>query len=138
MLSALLLVACAGASKTENKMDQLGDDPIAMVIDRGYKLGDKVKRVNNYMIDGWQYVSDEAIIIPARPSKHYLVVLKQKCHQLRNTNVIGFTTTASSVLSNFDAVVVYDHPVTYEQKCYIDKMYEIVRDKKQKDEESET
>lgn len=121
------LTACAGNTQ-QSPMDSLGDDPVAKVIDRGYKLGEEVKRINNYMIDGWQYVSDDAIIIPARPSLDYLVLLRSPCHSLRSTNTIGLTSTTGSVLSNFDAIVVFDAPRSFEEKCFIDTMYTLEKD----------
>ncbi len=127
-LALLALTACAGSSQPPAITATI-DDPVATVMNRGYQLGEEVKRINNYTINGWQYVSDEAIIIPARPSLDYLVLLRTRCRALKHTEVIGLTSTTGSVLSNFDAIVAYDHPTRLEEKCFIDKIYQLEKAK---------
>lgn len=124
----IALSACAGSQRSSSIIE-IDDDPVATVMDRGYKLGDEVKRISHYSISGWQYVSDQAVILPGRPGTDYLVLLRNRCHSLRSTDVIGFTGAPSAAinttLTNFDAIVTYDHPRAFEEKCYIDKMYQL-------------
>jgi len=105
--------------------------PEELATEQGYRLGPEVKDIRNYELDGWNYVSSRALIIPARPSKHYLVTFRTDCSELSLTEVIGFTSTNSFVLSNFDAVIVRDRRRGIDNRCYIDKIYEITRLKDQ-------
>jgi hypothetical protein len=119
-LPLLLLTACA--SQPPEK-----PDPSALAAERGYTIEEEVRDIKNYEIDGWQYVSNWALIIPARPSSHYLVMLDRNCSYLRGTEAIRFTSTVNSVLARFDAVLVKDFPQAIEQRCQIDRIYRITK-----------
>ena len=121
--AALLLGACTTMEITHPTAEELA-------LQKGYTLGEEVKEIHKYDVSGWQHVSNRALIIPARPSTHYLVTLKTNCNSLDSTEVIGFTTTAGRALTRFDAVVIKERPKSVAQRCYIDKLYRITKIKK--------
>lgn len=115
----LLLSACTTTKPAQSP------SPQQLASEHGYQLGTEVTSIRNYDINGWNYVSNRALIIPARPNKHYLLLLNRPCQELRSTELIGFTSTVNQLTSGFDAVVVHDHPGGIESKCYIDQIFEI-------------
>ncbi|WP_317930099.1 DUF6491 family protein [Halioxenophilus sp. WMMB6] len=129
-LLSLALLATAGALLSQGCATTSQPDPsdaIAAIIDRGYLLGEEVNKIRQYEIDGWQYLSDEAIILPARPRQQYLITFKNSCPGLSFTPVIGFTNTGLSVLSNYDAVIIPERHNRLHEKCFIDHIYTITR-----------
>lgn len=100
--------------------------PQELAADKGYVLGGEVDKINNYRIDGWQHVSNRALMINGGPSEKYLLTFKTSCNNLSSTEVIGYTTTTSH-LTRLDGVVVKDRLGGYEEKCYIDRMYEVTK-----------
>lgn len=116
----LLVSACAAAESP-------APNPQALANARGYQLNKEVKSINNYDVSGWQYVSNRAIIIPASPGHHYLLLLDRNCTSLRGREVIGFTTTVGRVLSRFDAVVAGDKLTGMHQRCIIQRMYSLTK-----------
>lgn len=124
LIMALFMLAACTNTNHDSSTAQADNDPFTLIVKRGYKLGDEVDKFTNHKLGGWQYVSNDAVIIPGR-KRDYLVTLRTQCQQLRWTNTIGLTGTGSTTLSRFDAIVVVDKPKTLEQKCYIDKIFEL-------------
>ena len=119
-LLTLLLGGCT-ATEFENATPQ------ELAREEGYVLGSEVEEIYNYRVDGWNHVTDRALIISAGPGTRYLLTLKTECHYLSNTEVIGYTTTTNQ-LTRFDAVVVADPASGIDQKCFIDRIYRVTRD----------
>ena len=67
--------------------------------------GDVVDSINNYALDGWNYVDDNHIVINTGPSKQYLITLMTSCHDLSAAENIAFTTTVNR-LTKFDKLMV--------------------------------
>ncbi|WP_317930175.1 DUF6491 family protein [Halioxenophilus sp. WMMB6] len=124
---ALLLAGCAA---TDSASTNQAPTAMEVAIERGYLLGEEVDKIHNYEISGWQYLAADGLLLPASPSKTYLVLLKDRCSELSSTETIGLTTTVSSVLSRFDAVIVHPHPGGIERRCYIDTIYLVEKPKK--------
>ena len=120
VLLLLLSTACATTERTLPTPEELA-------LTKGYAIVDEVDRINKYRVDGWSYVSDRAIIINGGPRNKYLLMLQTDCTDLRSREIIGYTTTLNNVLSRFDAIVVRERPRTINHKCYIDKMYKIIK-----------
>lgn len=120
---ATLLTACAGSSQKPQT-----EDSTNLVIS-DYEVVEEVQRISNYKIDGWQYVDPFSLILPTSPGTEYWVQFKRRCNGLNSTEVIGITSTASSVLSRFDAVIVGNSMSGIETKCYIDKIFKITKKK---------
>ena len=75
--------------------------------ERGYTQGEAVRDIQNYRVDGWNYLDSQHLIINTGPSDRYLVTLRTHCHALSSTESIVFTDTAGR-LTRFDSVVVED------------------------------
>lgn len=71
----------------------------------GYEQGEVVERVDNYRVNGWNYIDDRHIVIYAGPSKRFLITTLNDCRDLSSAENIGFTSTVNS-LSKFDKLVV--------------------------------
>ena len=118
-LCLLFLSACATSEIST-------PTPQELAADKGYALGNEVDKIYNYRIDGWQHVSSRALIINGGPSTKYMLTLKTSCHNLSSTEVIGYTTTTNN-LTRLDGIIVNDRIGGIEDKCYIDRMYEITK-----------
>ena len=126
-LFTLLLAACAGTA-TERP------NPGELAVKHGYQLEKEVKEIRQYRINGWNYVSDRALIINGGPSRKYLLILNRRCPYLRSEEIIGYSTTATSVLARFDAVIVKDSASGITEKCHIDRIFEVTRADREGDE----
>ena len=123
----LMLTACATSTlPTEPTPAQLAES-------KGYELGAPVKSILNYKLDGWNYVSAQAIIIHSSPQQKYLVTLRDRCTELSSREVIGTTATGGSMRAKFDAIVVTvagasaHGGIANTRKCYIDSIHAITK-----------
>ncbi len=71
----------------------------------GYSQGDAVDTIQNYKVDGWNYLDDRHIMLYTGPSERYLIGLMIDCYNLSTAETIGFTSTVSQ-LTKFDKLVV--------------------------------
>lgn len=70
-----------------------------------YEQGAAVDSINNYELDGWNYIDRTHIVIHTGPSRDYLVTVMTPCNDLSTAENIAFTTT-SSKLTKFDKLMV--------------------------------
>lgn len=124
IFSGLMLGGCAAAKPA---IVPTAEDVATL---HNYQLGDEVKQIDNYELNGWNYLSDRALLLPARPGSYYLLMLDRSCPELRHSEAIGFTSTVGRLRSKFDAVVVRSRPESIERKCYIEAMYLVTKVKK--------
>ena len=124
---AVILQACtASPSKPPTPAAQLASS-------KGYQLGEPVKKIMNYQLDGWNYINSQALIIRSTPSRDYLVTLRDRCHELSSREVIGTTATGSAMQAGFDAIVVTLAGANRSlrksdtRKCYIDNIYALTK-----------
>lgn len=94
-LLVTMIVGCA--SQPERTLEE-------HLSDLGYRLGETVDRIQNYKINGWNYLDDRHLIFDGGPSQKYLITLQIDCSETRGAEHIGFTSTVSSV-TKFDKVV---------------------------------
>jgi hypothetical protein len=81
------------------------NDATAKLTQLGYTTGEIAKRVENYRVDGWNYLDDKHILIYAGPSRRFLITTLADCPQLNWAEHIGFTST-TSYLTKLDKLVV--------------------------------
>jgi hypothetical protein len=89
----------------------------------GYERGEAVEKVQNYRVDGWNYIDDKNILIYAGPSTRYLISTLTSCSDLSSAEHIGFSSTANS-LTKFDKIVVRG-PGGMIRNCPIDAIYRL-------------
>jgi hypothetical protein len=70
-----------------------------------YQQGAPVESINDYELDGWNYIDSTHIVIHTGPSRHYLISLMSSCHDLSTAENIAFTTTTNE-LTKFDKLMV--------------------------------
>ena len=117
-ITAVLLAACAQTPVAETR-------PIADVVAaRGYAIGEPVKEILDYRVDGWNSVDANHVIINAGPSNDYLLTLMAPCTGLLFTSELGFTRTAGR-LTTLDSVVVQDS--SGRSQCPISKIEALKR-----------
>jgi hypothetical protein len=129
LLAALIgafLGGCAASAKAPVTLAQ-------KLAARQLVVGDPVRRISNYRLDGWSYLDDRHIIIESGVRDRYLVSLRQDCEELRSAIDIGVRTYTGSLMDN-DSLVVRA-PGGYAMDCRIDALHGLVR--VQKPEENE-
>lgn len=80
-------------------------DVSAKLTELGYEPGEAVDRVDNYRVNGWNYIDNRHIVIYAGPAKRFLITTLNDCQDLSSTEHIGFTSTVNS-LTKFDKLIV--------------------------------
>lgn len=124
-LAALGLLLSACGSTPTQPPKSLQDK----LTDKGWVLGDKVDEIDNYRVDGWNYLDEEHVIFSAGPSRDYVVSLMSPCQNLRSANAIAFTSTGTRV-TTLDKVVVRGTGFT--DQCPITALNKITRAPKPK------
>lgn len=70
-----------------------------------YTLGNATDAINDYELDGWNYIDKTHIVIHSGPSRDYLISLMHSCEDLSAAENIAFTTTTRK-LTRFDKLMV--------------------------------
>lgn len=70
-----------------------------------YQQGEAVEYINDYELDGWNYIDSTHIVIHTGPSRDYLISLMNSCSDLSSAENIAFTTTTRK-LTRFDKLMV--------------------------------
>jgi hypothetical protein len=125
-LAVLLLAALgAGAASAAN-----GNTLQQKLTRLGYAQGATVDKIQDYKLDGWNYLDDKHIMIYTGPSQRYLVSLMTTCQNLSTAEHIRFSTTVNQ-LTKFDKLVV-GGPGGIKQQCPITGINKLdsIKDKK--------
>ena len=94
---ALVVAACASAPDTGSL-----DQRLAV---RGWAVGEPVKRVQNYRINGFNSLDRNNVIINTGPSSAYLVTVRRPCEGLDYAESVAFSTTVGN-LTDKDQLLV--------------------------------
>lgn len=108
------LVHAADAHTLQQKLTRLG-----------YTQGEKIDKIHDYKVDGWNYLDDKHIMIYTGPSQRYLVTLMTTCHDLSTAEHIGFSTTVGQ-MTKFDKLIVRG-PGGIKQDCPITSIHKLDR-----------
>ncbi|SER06554.1 hypothetical protein SAMN04488038_11520 [Solimonas aquatica] len=120
--SVLLLHACATHAPA-------ADDGLEKKLaQQGYRQDGSVQRIQNYRIDGWNFVDDTHLVFTAGPSRDYLITTLTPCTALRGADQIGFTSTGQEV-TTLDKIVV--RAIGFTDQCPIKAIDELKRVKKE-------
>lgn len=102
--SLVLVTGCAqSARKSENWQ--------ATLARQGYEVAETVDEIRDYRINGWNRLDDQRVIFDAGPSRDFLITLTRPCRNLRSAEIIGFTSTGTSV-TNLDKLVARSNGFT--------------------------
>ncbi|MET0379836.1 MAG: DUF6491 family protein [Spongiibacteraceae bacterium] len=105
ILTAVILCGIA----TVASADGTGNTPSKTLTEKlekyKYQQGEPVDYINNYELDGWNYIDRTHIVIHTGPSRDYLVTVMTPCNDLSTAENIAFTTTTSK-LTKFDKLMV--------------------------------
>lgn len=120
-VAAVSLVACATSAPREEPLT------LAQQLEqKRYTVGERVDRIRDYRLSGWNSIDDEHLIIHTGPRDSYLLTLKSPCHNLRSAEHIALSTTVGSV-TTFDKIIVRSHPAGFTERCLIEDMHELKR-----------
>jgi len=116
-----LAVACANSTYQEVPLEE-------KLAQRGYAIGESVKRINDYQINSWNSVDRKHVIINFGASRNYLVTLRTSCDGLLDATLLSFSTTVG-FLTDKDKLLVRDggHHLL---QCYISTIHELEKVKR--------
>lgn len=109
--------ACATSAPGSRSLEQ-------KLADHEFRMAGEIDRIEDYRINGWNYLDDYHVIFRAGPSDHYLLTFNQRCLNLRNAETIAFSTTVGR-LTRFDKVLVRDHSGLPPERCLIERMHRL-------------
>jgi hypothetical protein len=116
-----LAVACANSTYQEVPLEE-------KLAQRGYAIGEPVKRINDYQINSWNSVDRKHVIINFGASRNYLVTLRTSCDGLLDATLLSFSTTVG-FLTDKDKLLVRDGG-NHLLQCYIQTIHELEKVKR--------
>ena len=98
----------------------------AGALDQKYHFAglETVDHFKNWTIDGWNVIDRRSLIVYASPSRAYLLILDRHLWDLRFSEAIFISSTASTVSERFDTVRVLNRR-TISTPARIVKMYRL-------------
>ncbi len=120
MAGVILLTACSTTASEPQTLE-------AQLVEKGYTIGPSVDRIQQFRVNGWNYLDRDHVIVTVDASRRYLVSLQTSCNGLLGAEVIAFTNTVS-YLTTFDQLLVRDNGRMLE-RCPIESMNELIREK---------
>ncbi len=118
MAMVLLVGACGTTQSEPQSLDQI-------LADKGYSMGPSIERIQQFRVNGWNYLDREHVIVTVDASRRYLVSLRVSCNSLFGAEVIAFTNTVN-YLTTFDQLLVQDN-TRIPERCPIESMNELIR-----------
>ena len=116
IMALLLASACAGQPPESVPLDE-------RLAKHGYSLGEQVKRITDYRINGWNSMDRFSVIMNVGASKNYLITVRSPCDGLRSAEHLAFSTTIGD-LTDKDKLVVRGSG-RYLENCYIDTIHKL-------------
>jgi len=115
----IMLISCA-APNTSSEQDQKYLFPEL----------EEVTSIRNYSIDSWSEVDKQSLIISVSPTQAYLVILRNRNHDLKFAHAISFG-NSRRVYSKFDRIQIINTSQDIEHSpAYIERIYKL-KDKEQ-------
>lgn len=117
-----LAVACANSTYQEPPLQE-------KLAQRGFAMGQQVKRINDYQVNSWYSVDRKHVIINFGASRNYLLTLRTSCDGLLDAELLSFSTTVG-FLTDKDKLLVRDdgHHIL---QCYIRTIHELEKVERQ-------
>lgn len=120
LLAALFALAASSCATTQQAPQSLED----LLKDKNYRMGQEVDRIQNYTINGWNYVNRENLILHDGVNRRYLVTFRNMCQGLPDNELVAYTTTTSQ-LTKFDKFLVRDKGSRIIDHCYIQSLHKL-------------
>ena len=118
IIAGVIVLLVAGACATESAEPVPLEERLAK---RGFTIGEQVKRIKEYRINGWNSVDRYNVIMNVGASQNYLVTVRSPCEGLRSAEHLAFSTTVGD-LTDMDKLVVRGSG-RYLEQCYIDAIH---------------
>jgi len=125
ILTGLTVLLVAGACATAPTEPVPLKDRLAQ---RGCVIGQPVKRLKEYRINGWNSFDRYHVIMSVGVSQYYLVTVRSPCDGLNSAETIAFKTTVGD-LTDMDKLMVRGSGNLLEH-CYIDTIHALEKIKK--------
>jgi len=121
VMPALMVDACASRPADPVPLEEI-------LAQRGFAIGQPVKRINNYQINSWNSVDLKHVIMNFGASRNYLLTLRTSCDGVLSAATISFSTTVG-FLSDRDKLLVRDSG-QHVAHCYISTIHELEKIKR--------
>lgn len=118
ILGGFATLAFGCAATQEQQQPKTLEEQLA---DLSYLRADEVDHIQNYRIDGWNFVDTRHVILHVPPSRRYLLTLSIPCSALIGQSEIGFTST-NSQLTKLDKLVVEEPGSSVPRSCPIERI----------------
>jgi len=89
----------------------------------GFTIGQPVKRINDYQINGWNTVDLKHVVMSFGASRNYLLTLRTSCDGVLSAQMLFFSTTVG-FLTDRDKLLVRDGGSQLSH-CYIRTIHEL-------------
>jgi len=122
LLAAMFALAAGSCATTQQSPKSLEE----LLKDKNYRMGQEVDRIQNYTINGWNYVNRENLILHDGVNRRYLVTFRNMCQGLPANELVAYTTTTSQ-LTKFDKFLVRDKGSKIIDHCYIQSLHKLER-----------
>ena len=114
----VLLLVCACASEPPKTV------PLEQrLAKQGYSMGQQVKRITDYRINGWSSLDRFNIIFNVGAAKNYLITVRIPCDGLLTAEHVAFSTTIGD-LTDKDKLVVRGGG-RHLESCFIDTIHKL-------------
>lgn len=122
MLFPLALSGCQSTGGTRNDMDDILEQA-AMLESLNMDMGGPARNIPGFMINGWNYVDNENLLVMGGVDEYYLVTFIEPCEELRMAVNIFFE-IRGPVINPSDNVIAVPM-IGPGQRCPIDQIYEV-------------
>ncbi|SHH73396.1 DUF6491 family protein [Ferrimonas marina] len=83
---------------------------------------EQVQRIENYRMNSWEALDNQAVLIQQSPRTWYLLILQRPDPNLTFANVVLVSSTVGSVEARFDTVST---PLERGRKTHIERIYKV-------------
>ena len=116
LATVLLLNACNSQPTRQAPVSE-------KVVDRGYSMGEQVKRINDFQINSWNYIDRRNAIIYVGASRYYLITTRRPCDGLTETENLAYSTTVGNLTDKDKLLVRRDSGRV--ESCFIETIHEL-------------
>lgn len=123
IIALLVTTSCASTPPESTPIEE-------RLAQRGFTIGEEVKRIRDHRINGWNSVDRYTVIMKVGASKNYLVTVRTPCDGLQSAVTLTFSTKIGA-LTNKDKLVVRGSGGFLEH-CYIDTIHTLEKSERRR------